>query len=264
MKKYILITGASSGIGYEMAQQLAALKYNLILTARSEDKLASMQQDLSSRYGIDVHYIAKDLGNREQAAQLFYQIKSANYDVSHLINNAGFGNYGNFVDTSLEEELNMIDLNIGSLVVLTKLFAKDMAGRKSGRIMNVSSVLAFLPFPYQSVYSATKSFVLAFSETLAAELEGTGVVVTTLVPGLTETAFISPEMRETNMLKSNKPTPVKTVAAAGVKLLLHGKGKKVVGFQNRFNSILPGIVPSALMMKIKKNLASQKRTIGKL
>jgi uncharacterized protein len=258
MKQYVLITGASSGIGYEMAQQLAALKYNLILTARSKDKLAAMQQELSSKYGIAVQYIAKDLGKTDQAVELYYDIKSADLNVSHLVNNAGFGNYGNFVDTSLEEELNMIDLNISSLVILTKLFAKDMAARKSGRIMNVSSVLAFLPFPYMSVYSATKSFVLAFSETLAAELEGTGVVVTTLAPGTTETAFVSPEMRETNLLKSNKPTPVKTVATEGVKLLLHGKGKKIVGFQNRFNSILAKIVPSAVMMKIKKNLASQK------
>jgi short-subunit dehydrogenase len=175
-----------------------------------------------------------------------------------LVNNAGFGDYGSFLETSLEKELNMIDLNVSSLVILTKLFAKDMAARKSGRIMNVSSVIAYLPFPYQSVYSATKSFVLAFSETLAAELEGSGVVVTTLVPGATETAFISSEMRKTNLVKSNKPTPVKTVATAGVKLLLYGKGKKVVGFQNRFNSILPGIVPDSIMMKIKKKLASIK------
>jgi hypothetical protein len=258
MKEYILVTGASSGIGYEMTRQLAALRYNLILTARSEDKLKAMQLELSSKYSIAVQYIAKDLGKPDQAIELYDEIKSADLKVSHLINNAGFGNYGNFIETSLEEELNMIDLNISSLVVLTKLFAKDMAARKSGRIMNVSSLLAFLPFPYQAVYSATKSFVLAFSETLAAELEGSGVVVTTLAPGVTETAFISSEMRETNLLKSNKPTSVKTVAAAGVKLLLHGKGKKIVGFQNRFNSILAGIVPSAAMMKIKKNLASIK------
>lgn len=259
MKEYILITGASSGIGYEMAQQLAALKYNLILTARSEDRLRAMQLDLSSKYGITVQYIAKDLGKTDQAVELYDEIKSADLKVTHLINNAGFGNYGNFINTPLEEELNMIDLNISSLVALTKLFAKDMAARKSGRIMNVSSLLAFLPFPYQSVYSATKAFVLAFSETLAAELEGSGVVVTTLAPGATETAFISSEMRETNFLKSTKPTSVITVAAAGVKLLLHGKGKKIVGFQNRFNSILARIVPSAAMMKIKKNLASQKK-----
>lgn len=256
MKETILITGASSGIGYEMAQQLAGLKYNLILTARSEDKLKTMQQELSLKHGIVVQYITKDLSKTDHAVELFNEIKSANYQVSHLVNNAGFGNYGNFIETSLEEELNMIDLNIGSLVVLTKLFAKDMAARKSGRIMNVSSLLAFLPFPYSSVYSATKSFVLAFSETIAAELEGSGVVVTTLAPGTTETAFISSEMRETNLLKSNKPTPVKTVATAGVKFLLHGKGKKVVGFQNRFNSILAGILPDSVMMKIKMKLAS--------
>ena len=258
MKQYILITGASSGIGYEMAQQLASLKYNLILVARSEDKLATMQKELSSKYGITVQYIPKDLSKTEQASQLYDDIKRANYQVSHLINNAGLGNYGNFIKPPLEEELNMIDLNISSLVVLTKFFAKDMAARKSGRIMNVSSVTAYLPFPYMSVYSATKSFVLAFSETLAAELEGSGVVVTTLAPGVTETAFISTEMRETNLLKSNKPTSAKTVAAAGVHLLLHGKGKKIVGFQNRFNSILAGILPDAVMMKIKMKLASAK------
>ena len=258
MKPYILITGASSGIGYEMAQQLAALKYHLILTARSEDKLAIMQQELSSKYGITVQYIPKDLSKIEQASQLYDDIKRANYQVSHLVNNAGFGDYGNFLETSLEKELNMIDLNISSLVILTKLFAKDMVARKSGRIMNVSSVIAYLPFPYQSVYSATKAFVLAFSQTLAAELEGSGVVVTTLAPGVTETAFISPEMRETNLLKSNKPTPVETVAAEGVKLLLHGKGKKIIGFQNRFNSILARILPDPVMMKIKMKLASAK------
>lgn len=259
MKEYILITGASSGIGYEMAQQLAALNYNLVLTARSENKLRAMQSELSSKHSIAVKYIAKDLGKTDQAIELYDEIKSADLKVSHLVNNAGFGNYGNFTQTSLEEELNMINLNISSLVVLTKLFAKDMVARKSGRIMNVSSLLAFLPFPYQSVYSATKSFVVAFSETLAAELEGSGVVVTTLAPGTTETAFISSEMRETNLLKSSKPTSVETVAAAGVKLLLHGKGKKIVGFQNRFNSILARIVPSSAMMKIKKKLASHQK-----
>lgn len=258
MEEYILITGASSGIGHEMAQQLAALKYNLILTARSEDKLAAMREELSSKHGITVHYIAKDLSKTDQAVKLFHKIKLANYQVSHLVNNAGFGNYGDFIETSLEEELNMIDLNISSLVVLTKLFARDMVARKSGRIMNVSSLLAFLPFPYYSVYSATKSFVKAFSETLAAELEGSGVVVTTLAPGITETAFVSSEMRKTNMLKFTNPTPVKTVAMAGVELLLFGKGKRIVGFQNRFNAVLAKILPDAVMMKVKKKLSSIK------
>jgi len=256
MKHYVLITGASSGIGYEMARQLAALKYNLILTARSEEVLAALQQELTTRYGIEVHYIIKDLTRAGQAAQLFDDIKSAGYEVSHLVNNAGSGSYGSFLESPLETELDMIALNVSSLVVLTQLFAKDMAVRKAGRIMNVSSVIAYLPFPYQSVYSATKSFVLAFSQAIAAELQGTGIVVTTLAPGVTETAFISAAMRQTNLVKANKPVPVHTVAAQGVKLLLHGKGKKIIGFQNRFNSVLAGILPDGMMMKIKLKLAS--------
>ncbi|MET0571327.1 MAG: SDR family oxidoreductase [Pedobacter agri] len=258
MKQYILITGASSGIGYEMATQLAALEYNLILTARSGDKLANMQRELTSRYGITVQYVATDLISKAQAVHLFNHVRNSGYMVSHLVNNAGFGEYGSFLNTSMEKELDMIDLNVSSLVILTKLFAQDMADRKSGRIMNVSSVIAYLPFPYQSVYSATKAFVLAFSQTIAAELEGTGVVVTTLAPGVTETAFISEEMRRTNLLKSNKPVPVTIVATQGVRLLLHGKGKKIIGFQNRFNSILAGILPESVMMKIKMKLASAK------
>lgn len=255
MKEYILITGASSGIGYEMAQQLAALKYNLILTARSGAKLNTMQKELSSKYGILVHYMVKDLSKPDQAKELYNEVKAANFQVSHLVNNAGVGNYGLFTETSIEEELNMIQLNISSLVVLSKLFAQEMVEKKSGRIMNVSSVLAFLPFPYYSVYSATKSFVLAFSQTLAAELEGSGVVVSTLAPGITETGFISSEMRDTNFLKSSKPASAKTVAAVGVELLLHGNGKKIVGLQNRFNTILAKVLPSAAMMVVKKKLA---------
>lgn len=258
MKEYILITGASSGIGFEMAHQLAEKAFNLILVARSADKLDQMQMELSSKFGIDVQYIEKDLSNPEAAMELFDNVKTERLVVSHLVNNAGFGGYGNFLETSLAQELNMINLNVNSLVVLTKLFAKDMARRQSGRIMNVASLLSFIPFPYYSVYSATKTFVLAFSETIAAELEGTGVIVTTLCPGTVETPFHTPEMRKTNAMNTNKPAPAADVAAAGVKLLLYGKGKKVVGFNNWFISNLPRFTPDSIMMKIKKNLASIK------
>ncbi len=258
MKEYILITGASSGIGFEMAQQLAEKKYNLILVARSVDKLEEMQQDFSAQFGIDVQYIEKDLSSTEEAIALFNSVKAEKFIVSHLVNNAGFGGYGNFLETSLPHELSMINLNVSSLVVLTKLFAQEMAQRKGGRIMNVASLLSFIPLPYYSVYSATKVFVLAFSETIAAELEGTGVIVTTLCPGTVETAFHTPEMRKTNAMSANKPVPAADVATAGVKLLLHGKGKKIVGFNNWFISNLPRITPDGIMMKIKKNLASIK------
>lgn len=257
MKEYILLTGASSGIGYEMANQLAAKKFNLILVARTETKLQQMQSELTGKYGIQVQYFAADLSDVNAAKDLYKAVQQENFIVTHLVNNAGVGNYGDFIETSLEEELSMIELNISSLVVLTKLCAKDMVSRKSGRIMNVGSLLSFLPFPYFSVYSATKAFVLAFSETLAAELDGTGVTVTSLYPGTVDTGFTTDKMQSTNLHKS-KPTHPKVVATQGVKHLLYGKGKKVVGFQNWFNSKLSGLVPDRIMMKIKKNLASQR------
>ncbi len=257
MKEYVLLTGASSGIGYEMANQLAAKKLNLILVARTETKLQQMQAELANKYGILVQYFVADLSDVHAAIGLYKAVQQENYLVTALINNAGIGNYGNFTETPLEEELSMIQLNISSLVVLTKLFAKDMVSRKSGRIMNVSSLLAFLPFPYYSVYSATKAFVMAFSETLAAELDGTGIIVTSLYPGTTDTGFTTDKMHSTNHYKSSKPMHPKMVAEQAVKHLLHGKGKKVVGFQNWFNSKLSSIVPDNIMMKIKKKLASQ-------
>jgi uncharacterized protein len=155
-------------------------------------------------------------------------------------------------------EMQMIALNVSSLVCLTKLFLQDMLIRKKGKIMNVASLLSFLPFPYYTVYSATKAFVLSFSETLAAELEGTGVVVTTLCPGPVDTAFNTDTMWKTNAYKANQPVSPLEVANKGVELLLKGKGKKVVGFNNWFISNLPRITPDVIMMKIKKNLASQR------
>ena len=257
MKEYILITGASSGIGYHMAVQLAELKEDLILVARSEDKLKKLASELTATYGISVEYIVKDLSVVENAVALYREVQDRNLFVTGLVNNAGVGTYGEFTKTSLEEELKMIDLNISSLVALNKLFVKDMAARKSGRIMNISSLMAFLPFPYYSVYSATKTFVLAFTETLASELEGTGVVVTALCPGPIDTGFYNEEMLQANMMKSNKPVKPEVVAKEGVKLLLYGKGKKIVGFMNWFLSNIPRVTPDFLMMKIKKNLAAK-------
>ncbi len=246
------------GIGYELALQLAAQKYNLILVARSADKLQQLQQHLMAAHPVNVQYIAMDLSDPAAAQALYEEVRSKYGIVTHLVNNAGFGGYGEFIESSLEHELNMINLISSSLVVLTKLFAQDMAQRRAGRIMNVASLLSFIPLPYYSVYSATKAFVLAFSETIAAEMEGTGVVVTALCPGTVETAFHTPEMRKTNAMNANKPVPPAEVAKAGVALLLHGRGKKVVGFNNWFISNLPRFTPDRLMMRIKKNLASQK------
>ena len=257
MEKYTLITGASIGIGYEMAKILASMKYNLIIVARNEEKLEEIKTDFEATYGIKVKVFAKDLSVKGNAQQLFNNVKSNTLQVEMLINNAGVGNYGQFIETSLYEELNMIELNISSLVTLTKLFAQDMVKNKSGKILNVASLLSYLPFPYYSVYSATKTFVLAFSETVNAELEGTGVIVKALCPGPIDTAFTKPKMATTNAYKTNKPVSPEFVAKEGIEFLLNNKTIKIVGFNNWFISNLPRITPDFIMMKIKKNLASQ-------
>jgi uncharacterized protein len=259
MKEYILITGASSGIGLEMARQLASKGFHLILVARSEDKLAKLQQALTQQYQVEVAYLLFDLSEPNSATDLYQLIKETNFKIIGLINNAGLGDYGNFVEMPLKKDEELIAVNITALVGLTKLFGADMVKAGSGKIMNVASLLSFLPFPYYSVYSATKSFVLAFTETVAAELQGTGVTVTALCPGTVETPFHTALMRKTNAMSANKPMPADRVAQAGVALFLHGKGKKIVGFMNWFLSNLPRVTPDILMMKIKKNLASIKK-----
>jgi hypothetical protein len=259
MKEYILITGASSGIGLEMARKLAAKNYNLILVARTEDKLHQLQGELKSKYKVEVEYLLYDLSELNAAQDLYNEVKEQNFLVTGLINNAGFGDYGSFIEMPLKKDEAMIAVNITALVGLTKLFAADMAKSGKGRIMNIASLLSFLPFPYYSVYSATKSFVLAFTETVSAELQGTGVIITALCPGTIETPFHTDAMRKTNAMKANKPMPVDLVAKAGVELFLNGKGKKIVGFMNWFLSNLPRVTPDKLMMSIKKNLASIKK-----
>lgn len=258
MREYILITGASSGIGCEIAKQLASKNFNLLLVARSEDKLLTLQKELTSKFKIEVDYLIFDLSEPNSAQDLYNQVKEKNYFVTGLINNAGFGDYGNFISMPLKKDEEMIAVNITALVGLTKLFGAEMVKAGSGRIMNVASLLSFLPFPYYSVYSATKSFVLAFTETIAAEMQGTGVTVTALCPGTVETPFHTNAMRKTNAMSANKPMPADVVAKAGVKLFMNGKGKKIVGFKNWFLSNLPRVTPDKIMMKIKKNLASIK------
>lgn len=258
MTDYILITGASGGIGYSMANLLAEKKYNLILVARNGARLEQLAETLRLAHGITVHVFATDLAVPAHAHELYNHVTTRGLRVTMLVNNAGVGLYGNFLETSLDEEVAMINLNITSLVILSKLFGRDMKALGQGRILNVASLLSFLPFPYYAVYSATKSFVLAFTETIAAELEGSGVVVTALCPGPVDTGFHTDAMWNTRAYESQKPVKVEVVAAAGVKLLLTGTGKKIVGFSTWFISNLPRVTPDFIMMKIKKRLAGQR------
>ena len=258
MKSYTLITGASSGIGLEMAKLLAEKKYNLILIARSEQRLIQIQKELTEKNNIEIQILLFDLSEKNAAQDIYNQVTENNWLVTGLINNAGFGDYGNFMEMQLSNDEEMIAVNITALVGLSKLFGSEMIKAKEGRIMNVASLLSFLPFPYYTVYSATKCFVLAFTETLAAEILSHGVTVTALCPGTVETAFHTDKMRKTNAMRANKPMLASVVAKEGVELFLNGKGKKIVGFKNWFISNLPRVTTDHLMMKIKKNLASVK------
>src|SRR5215213_8177134 len=184
-----LITGGSVGIGLELARQFATHGHDLILVARNRDKLEAAAGMLEGRYGIRVTVIPSDLADAGSPQRLYDAILEQGIDIEYLVNNAGFGLGGEFADTDLNTELDMIQVNIASVVHLTKLFMQPMLKRKSGGVLNVASVGAFQPGPLISVYYASKAFVLSFSEAIAEELRNSGVTVTCLCPGPTATNF---------------------------------------------------------------------------
>jgi uncharacterized protein len=184
-----LITGASSGIGAAFAEALAERGTNVILVARSEDRLQQLADTLKSQHGIRADVIVQDLIKPEAAAAVFEAVKVLGVEVDLLINNAGFGDYGAFGDRPLQKQRDMIQLNIGALVDLTHHFLPQMQQRKSGSILNIASIAGFQPMPYFSVYAATKAFVLSFSEALWAENQDQGVHVMAVCPGPTESRF---------------------------------------------------------------------------
>ncbi len=184
-----LITGASSGIGEVFARKLAARGNNLLLVARSEDKLINLCNELGRSKSIRAQYVALDLSERDAPARLFAEAQNRGLEIDFLINNAGFGSMGEFTKLDLDHELNMIDLNVRSLVELTHRFLVPMRERKSGSIINVASTAGFQPVPFMAAYAATKAFVLSFSEALAEENRPFGIKVMALCPGVTETNF---------------------------------------------------------------------------
>ena len=186
---YALITGASSGIGYEVARLFAKNGHDIILVARQEDKLANVASGLEKEYAINAQIIAIDLGHPQTADEIFQRVQERCLTVDHLVNNAGFYVKGPFSETSWEEEMKLIQLQCLNHIQLTKLFLPEMIKRGMGRILNVGSTGSFVPGPYNAVYCAAKSFALSFSEAIAEEVSGSGVTVTALCPGGTKTSF---------------------------------------------------------------------------
>jgi uncharacterized protein len=228
-----LITGASGGIGYELAKLFAKDHHNLVLVARNGPRLAQVADELQRQFGISIKTVALDLAEPNAPQSLFSQLQSESIAVDILINNAGYGQFGEFSDVPLEESLGQIQLNIAALTNLTKLFLGPMLERRAGRIMNVASTAGFQPGPLMAVYYATKAYVISFSEAVANELANKGVTVTCLCPGATETGFAGRAGNDkTRLFKSLRPMDAKTVARAGYRGLLKGKTLVIPGVRN--------------------------------
>jgi short-subunit dehydrogenase len=253
-KNYALITGATEGIGYELAKLFANDGYNLVIVARHEDELKNRAAEFS-KHNIDVVAIAKDLFKREDAFALCAEVDSRNISIDVLVNNAGQGVYGLFKDTEVERELEIIDLNIASTVILTKHFAKQMIARNYGRILNLASIASKTPGPWQSVYHGTKAFVYSFSEAIRHELKDNNITVTALLPGATDTDFFNKaDMQRSAIVQDKSPlADPADVAKDGYEALISGKDKIISGFKNKamigMSNILPDTAVAAMMDK---------------
>lgn len=251
---WALVTGASSGIGTEFARQLAARQYNLVLTARREDRLRALAGELESAHGIRTHVIASDLAVAGAADILWNAVEAAGVPCNVLINNAGFGDRGAFSHADRKRTSEMIQLNVNALVELTQHAVPGMLARRSGYILNVASTAAFQPGPNMAVYFATKSFVLSFSEALHTELEGTGVSATTLCPGPTESEFFDSARMDGSRLFMRKLPSSAEVAALGLEAMFGRKRTVIHGFSNRMGARTAQWMPRALVLRVTKKL----------
>ena len=231
-RQTVLITGASGGIGYELAKLFARDHHNLVLVARSADKLAQVATELQAQ-GVTVKTIALDLATPPAPKFLFDQLQSAGIAVDILINNAGYGAFGDFAQMPEEEILGQINLNITALTQLTRLFLPSMVQRRSGRIMNVASTAGFQPGPLMAVYYATKAYVISFSEAIANELRNTGVTVTCFCPGATHTGFAKRAGTEKSRLfKQLGAMSAEKVALDGYRAVMEGRTLAISGVHN--------------------------------
>lgn len=232
--KTALVTGASAGLGKEMASLFAADGHDLVLVARSESKLKTLAGDLSRAHGIKAHVVSADLGSSGGPAHVFEETKKKGIDVDFLVNNAGFGSNGAFVDLDLAREKEMITVNCTSLLELTHRYAGPMRERKFGRILNIASTAGFQPGPFMATYYATKAFVVSFSEALAYELADSGVTVTCHCPGATKTEFASTAGNDKSRLfQRSGVADAKDVAYHAYRAMMDGEILSVHGFMNK-------------------------------
>lgn len=247
--KTALITGASGGIGEAFALRLAEEGMNVVLVARSEEKLRNLCEEIRSTFGVSAHYIAIDLVDLEADRRLFEETERHGLQIDMLINNAGFGSMGDFAKLDLERELEMINLNVMMLVALTHRYLQQMRERKSGTIINVSSAASFQPIPFMATYAATKTFVTSFSEAIAAENRPYGIQVLALCPGSTKTNFFDASNIERQMKIKGQQTADEVVETA-LSALNGNRAKIVSGWTNYLVASASNFVPNSIITKV--------------
>jgi short-subunit dehydrogenase len=253
-----LITGASSGIGEVFARKLAAQGHNLLLVARSEDKLINLCNELGRSQSTHAQYVAMDLSERDAPAQLFAETQARELEIDFLINNAGFGSMGDFSTLDLDHEMNMIDLNVRSLVELTHRFLVPMRERKRGSIINVASTAGFQPVPFMTTYAATKAFVLSFSEALAEENRPFGIKIMALCPGVTDTNFFDAAKIQRPPARISQ-TPEAVVETA-LRALARGKSSVISGWTNFIMVQSERLTPRSVVTRIAGTM--MRKTVG--
>ena len=252
--KSALITGASSGLGVDFANILAAAGCHLILVARRLERLRQQQEKIQRQHGVRVEVIPIDLAVPDSPQILYEKVKAMDITIDVLINNAGVGIYGGFIDIPWEQEKNMLNLDITNLVHLTKLFVKGMVAQNFGYVLNIASIGAYQPSPFYASYAAAKSFVLNFTEALNYELRRTKVMVSALSPGVTETEFIQTAGQQ-RLTLFQRLTMMKSypVAKIGVETMLKGKPSKIAGFLNAFSMFSYRFMPRRMTTFIAFN-----------
>lgn len=248
-----LITGASYGIGMELARCFAG-GHHIVLVARSTDRLETLAQQLRQEHGTTVRCITADLSNPQAPSQIVEALAADGVRIDVLVNNAGFGNFGNFWEINLADELGLLQVNIVALVQLTRLLLPGMVSRRRGRILNVASTAAFQPGPLMANYYASKAYVLSFSQALSNELAGMGVSVTALCPGPVATEFQKRAGIENSRLFSAAGLPARRVAEIGYAATLAGRRVAIAGWKNRVLALGTRFIPTSALLKVVRKL----------
>jgi short-subunit dehydrogenase len=253
-----LITGASAGLGTEFARLAAKDGHDLILVARRLPQLEALAKELAQAHGVTANAISADLTDPAAPQKIFDEVRARGLTVDVLVNNAGFGSSGEFLDLPLARETEMVEVNIQALVKLCHLFGKGMRERKSGAILNIASTAGFQPGPYMATYYATKSFVISFSEALAYELHGSGVTVTAHCPGATATEFAgAAKMEKSALFQKQKPAKAPEVAAHAWRAMKSGKTLAVHGAMNKLGAFSVRLSPRGMVRSIAASLNKQ-------